>query len=288
MPPSKLIAARPVLRLACATLVAASACSAAARADSRSYTKIDDMEGAGARIDWLPPGVTVPGTWFSAVDCPQADRIFPLPNPADPDAWTHDDLAAPHETFPGVASTRAARLRTLEPLVGGWGASMSVSFDGGSGELPAGVPCEEQTGQDFPAQTVDLSGYAGLTFWARAAAGGKMRIRAQLNDRNTDPRGGICNAADSADISQCYNQFGAWISLTDEFKRYEVPFSELLQNPDWGYQPQSGLDPAHVYFASFQVETIECFASSNAMCAGGSTPPLSFDFWIDDLYLVNK
>ena len=33
---------------------------------------------------------------------------------------------------------------------------MSISLDGGSGEVPGGVPCEDVTSQDFPAQPVDL------------------------------------------------------------------------------------------------------------------------------------
>jgi len=26
----------------------------------------------------------------------------------------------------------------------------------------------------------------------------------------------------------------------------------------------------------------------NEMCVGGAPPPVTFDFWIDDLYFVNK
>ena len=289
MPSSKLMFARFVLRFAGATVVAVAACSSTAPGDGRSYTKIADMEGAGAHIDWLPPGVTVPGVWFSAVDCPQADRIFPVLGLVDPGNWIHDDLAAPHETFPGVVSTRAARLRTLEPLVGGWGASMSVGFDGVLGEIPAGVPCEEITALDFPAQSVDVSAYAGVTFWAMAAPGKVMTIRVQLTDVNVDPRGGICNAADPADDSACYNHFGVSVPLTDEFRRYSVAFSELRQNSTWGFRTASGLpDLERVYHLGFEVSNHPCDVSMGAMCAGGSNPPLSFDFWIDDLYFVNK
>jgi hypothetical protein len=254
---------------------------------------IDDMENDVNRLAWLPPEGTVPGRWVGMIDCTQADRIVPPPYFVDAAASPYEALPASQETFPGVTSQRGLRLRTTMPIAGVWGASTSAylaTTDEGplTGTTPAGAPCRQGTPEDFPAPTIDLTDYTGITFWARAEAGAADRLRVMLTDRNTDPRGGVCNPAHSVQDDGCYNAFGAVVVLTDTFARYTVDFSTLAQDPIWGYQVAPPVpDVAHAYGLTFLFELPHCAVSDSGMCAGGDTP-LSFDFWLDDLYFVNR
>lgn len=284
------------------------------------YTKIDDMEGGGNGIEWIPPEGLIPGFWWAATDCTEAENISPLPWFVDEGGWSYAAVPAPHETFPGIVSKYAARLRTTSPLVGIWGANTGLDFaeipgDGGAFDgLPSaldaplppdatipdagastadagastdGPACPANTTFDLGGRTVDLSAYSGLTFWAMADPAGAKNIRVQLNDRDTDPRGGICNP-DESSADACYNGFSAAVLLTGAFERHTIEFSNLQQNPTWGYHPDpSILDLHHVYSMNFELDLPICTSTGTFMCAGG-VPSVSFDFWIDDLYFVDK
>ena len=238
---SRKLIARFVQRLVCAMLVAAGACSGAAPADSRSYTKIDDMEGAGARIDWLPPGVTVPGIWFSAVDCPQDDldlSVAERGRSRGVDPWRSRGAARDVPGRREYACRPPAHAGAARRWVGG---QHDCRLRRRIGEVPASVPCEELT-----ARAVSRTGDRPQRL-VRGSRSGRVRRPAgrcgsasSSIDRNTDPRGGICNAADPADVSQCYNQFGAWISLTDEFKRYDVVILGAAAEPGLGLSAGDG------------------------------------------------
>jgi hypothetical protein len=287
-------------------LVCAGSCSSEKASNDSAqagYTKIDDMEGEGGSIQWVAlPGVP-PGSWWTNTDCTEGERISPVPHSVDPHGWFYAAYSTPNETFPGITSSHAARLRTTSPLVGIWGAMMGINFtqlpsgDGGqadlSGRLDAGVsmggePCTQSSSLDFPSVPVDLSAYSGITFWGMADSAGAKTILVQLRDINTDPRGGICNAADPSTDGACYNGFGIAVALTDTLTQYTIDFPSLQQNPTWGYRPDpSVLDSKHVYGILFEVDLPFCATNPNFKCAGGA-PSLTFDFWIDDLYLVNK
>jgi hypothetical protein len=97
------------------------------------YTKIDDMENDGGTLEWTPPAGLKPGFWFTATDCSESGNIWPPPaivtaGVLTPSIWSYSPLPAPHETFPGIVSTRAARLRTTAPLSNVWGANMNLTF----------------------------------------------------------------------------------------------------------------------------------------------------------------
>ena len=261
-----------------------------------SYTLIDDMEGEVNQIAWPAPDGALPGRWGSTTDCTQADRISPSPYLVDPDAFPYADLSTEYETFSGVTSTRAARLRTTTPLVGVWGANIILSLSGtdpssirAPGAPPDGEPCRQDSALNYPAPAVDLTAYSGITFWAKAEPGGARTVHVQVIDRNVDPRGGICNAAHPDDDDDCYNGYRTSVVLSDTFTRYTIDFSTLAQNPTWGFRPEpSVLDLAHVYVMNFEFAAPTCEQSGTTMCAGGAMPPLSFDLWLDDLYFVNK
>jgi hypothetical protein len=274
-------------------------------APTLGYSKIDDMEGQGGRIGWSPP-VGQPGFWTSSTYCSQADRILPEPYFLPTSRWFYDQIPVPYLTMPGVKSTHAARLRTKfnDPLRGVWGANMGFDFaertdgdgparsdpaaaiDGGASSVDGGG-CTPGSSLDFKGVPVNLTAYSGFTFWAMASPSGRQAIRVQVNDPHTDPRAGICNAG-STDESLCYNGYGKALMLTSTFAQYRVDFSELQQDPNWGYLPNDvPLDLNNVYSMNFLVALPGCADDDYANCAGGPAP-VSFDVWIDDLYFVNR
>ena len=226
-------------------------------------------------IEWAPPAGMVHGIWFSATDCTEATDISPPPYFIPSGGWSYAALPQPQETFPGITSTHAARLRTTSPLVGFWGASIAFDFaelpnaDGGEIWPPQGVGrrCPRRTGLPESnhaaislARTVDLTAYSGFTFWGMADPTGVTGITIELDDRNTNPRGGICNVADPSGNGDCYNEFTVAIPLSSTLTRYTVDFSSLQQDPTWGYRPDPDVpDLQHVYGLSFQVNAPACF-----------------------------
>ena len=75
--------------------------------------------------------------------------------------------------------------------------------------------------------------------------------------------------------------------LSGSFAPYRVNFLDLWRDPTWGATPKPyAPDLEHVYQIAFQVNAPKCVADPNATCVSDDIP-LKFDFWIDDLYLVN-
>jgi hypothetical protein len=273
------------------------------------YTKIDDMEGERHSIEWTPPSGLLPGWWYASTDCSTEGNISPPPDTVVagafvPSEWSYSVLPAAHETFPGIVSTHAARLRTTTPLQGVWGANMAFAFAWPSGDasaqvIPSAVSDAGAPTSDASASgpttcpiiygseaAVDLSTYSGITFWAKGDPAGERTVQIMFQDVHTDPRGGFCNYIDSSSPDFCYNGFGTGIALTDTFAQYTIDFRSLQQNPHWGYRPDPDVfDPQHVYQLVFQITAPACY--TNEKCVGGSAPAVSFDFWIDDLYFVN-
>lgn len=68
-------------------------------------------------------------------------------------------------------------------------------------------------------KTYDASQYKGVTFWAK----GPGKIRFEIPDGYTSPAGGWC--------TDCYNDFGVELGLTDQWEQYTVLFEWLLQKP---------------------------------------------------------
>jgi hypothetical protein len=237
-----------------------------------SYTRIDDMEGTTDHIEWTPP-VGVGGSWLTTTDSAQFGSISPIgcdPPTCKFSMWSYAPVPTPYETFPGITSRHAARLRTTQPLVNTWGANMTFAF---ARQVDAGL------GSGVPPLLVDLSKYTGVTFWAMAAQNlDTATIAFLLNDKNTVPFGGACADADGG-TANCFSAFRTALDLTGTFKQYTIDFSTLAQ-ASWGFHPVPDvLDLQHVSLLSFQVDT-----------PGGasSTSSLSFDVWIDDLYFINK
>ena len=97
---------------------------------------------------------------------------------------------------------------------------------------------------------------------ARAAKGASPYVRFKIPDANTDPDAKVC--------TECFNDFGIGIELTEEWTRYEVPFTELKQEGGWGNPRPPGVDATKLMALQWQV------------AAAGS----AFDIWIDDVSFI--
>ena len=127
-----------------------------------------------------------------------------------------------------------------------------------------------------------------FTFFGKANPdAGTTRVSVLLLDRNSDPRGEVCDPI-QASAKECFNSFAASVELGADFKRLQVDFADLSQDPQWGYRPTPNEpDLEHVYGVAFQVFTPGGVCPDGAVCPG-DLPSLSFDIWIDDVYFVNR
>lgn len=111
----------------------------------------------------------------------------------------------------------------------------------------------------------DASAYDGLSFNIRKAPGTTARARLKVPDANTDPegpKGKIC--------TECYNDFGADMSLNDEWTQWFIPWSSMTQMPHWGNPRPPAIDPTTLTAIQIQVAD------------KGQT----FDVWVDDLAFI--
>ena len=122
-------------------------------------------------------------------------------------------------------------------------------------------PTQGGTGMNFvdPKGGYDASQYGGISFWAKAGPGSVSSFRLKVPDAFTDPDGGNC--------SECFNDFGMEITLTQEWQHYIVPFGALKQLPGWGKPKKMGVDKSQLYGIQFQV----------------NEKGKAFDIWIDQL-----
>ncbi|MDP9148504.1 MAG: hypothetical protein M3O36_00970 [Myxococcota bacterium] len=236
----------------------------------QSYTRLDDMEGTGPSISWTAPAGMIP-VWLVGAETPEFGQLL-SPGPGA-EAWSYAQVPTPYETFPGITSTHAARVRTLAPLVNTYGAEMALLF---ARLADAGVP-RPPVHRGYDLGSADLSAYKGITFWGMADPSRTTTVRMKIFETNTWPEAGPCLDSDGG-TGNCFNGFGAVRTFTGSFERYTIDFAELAQDPSWGYQARVA-DLKHVYYMGFEVNT-----------PGGASPStsLTFDIWIDDLYFVNR
>ena len=95
-----------------------------------------------------------------------------------------------------------------------------------------------------PKTPYDVSCCKGVSFWAKKSGTGTGNVRAKLGDVNTTPEGGVCH--------DCYNDFGAELSFSDAWKKYELSFADLKQEYGWG-EPHPSLDTSRLYQVQWQV-----------------------------------
>ncbi|HEX7506740.1 MAG TPA: hypothetical protein VF550_08195 [Polyangia bacterium] len=235
------------------------------------YVLLDDMESRAApngpirfAVAGADPGFW--GSWRSSGD---------PSNTMAPDPYAYALLPVSHQTMDGVISTHGAGLTCRVADLYGyceqglWLAQGSATSDAGAGADPAAAGTSNMMNR-IP---VDLSAYQGLVFWAMSSKAARLKIMFESAD--TDALGGRCGQTD-ASADQCGDAFYKQVSLSNTWKRYEIKFSELVQE-GWGHAAPSGrLDSRAVYLIGFQINGPQ----------GNTDPPVEISLWVDDIYFV--
>lgn len=109
-----------------------------------------------------------------------------------------------------------------------------------------------------PKDTYDGTRFKSVSFYAKKGAGAGSKVRFKIPDANTDPEGGVC--------TNCYNDFGLDIKLTEEWQLYTIPLKKLKQEPGWGSPRPGGVQVDKMYALQWQVKE-----------------PGPYDVWVDDV-----
>jgi endoglucanase len=113
-----------------------------------------------------------------------------------------------------------------------------------------------------PRNMYDASRYKGVAFWAKKGAGSYGRVRFKVPDTSTDKAGGVC--------TDCSNDFGASLLLTESWQHFVFPWRKLKQLPDWGSPRPRVIKSNRIYGLQWQV----------------IQPGADFDVWVDDLEFI--
>lgn len=161
---------------------------------------------------------------------------------------------------------------TIDPTAGEDGGTFAMSEGGHNsqfaarfhGKIGTGAPLFGGMGMNFvdPKAPYDASKYAGIMFWARRGETSTPKVRLKVPDANTDPDGGVC--------TECFNDFGADLSLTPDWKLYIFPWKSMKQMPGWGNPRKPHITQAKIYGIQFQV----------------NIPSANYDIYIDDLKFI--
>jgi endoglucanase len=110
-----------------------------------------------------------------------------------------------------------------------------------------------------PKGPYDASQYTGVSFWAKVGPGSTKSARLKVPDVNTDPDGKICK--------ECFNDFGADLTLTEQWKKFTIAFAAMKQMKDWGDPNPASINKSKLYGMQFQV----------------NDEGAAYDLWIDDI-----
>ena len=170
----------------------------------------------------------------------------------------------------GYWYTFADKGSTVTPTAGALGGTFSMNPGGANGsqfaahmngKIAASGTVYAGLGFNFadPKAPFDVSGYKGISFWARRGENSTGSIRVKLPDVNTDQDGRVC--------TECFNDFGTDLELTTTWTKYTVIFAGAQQMPGWGAPRPAGVEAAKMYGVQWQV----------------NTPGAEYDIWIDDI-----
>jgi endoglucanase len=163
---------------------------------------------------------------------------------------------------------------TVTPMAGDQGGTFAMSEGGANGtKFAANFKGKVGTGGSVvfsgmgvnfvdPKDKYDASKYAGIAFFAKRGESSTGKLRLKVPDTNTDPDGGVC--------SECFNDFGADIVLSTDWKKYIFPFKKMTQEVGWGAPRKPHINPAGIYGVQFQVKV----------------PGASYDISIDDVQFL--
>ena len=107
----------------------------------------------------------------------------------------------------------------------------------------------------------DASRFAGIAFKAKAGPKSTRQIRFKIGDANTHKDAGLCTS--------CWNHFGADLTLTGDWREYQVLFADVQQEPGWGVPRPSAVSPGKLVSLDWTIG-----------------PGQTYDLWIDDLVLL--
>lgn len=158
-----------------------------------------------------------------------------------------------------VWPTAGAHGGTFEMSPGGAnGSQFAANF---KGKIGNGSVLFSGMGMNFldPKGPYDASKYGGVSFWAKKGPNSVGTVRLKIPDNNTDPDGGVC--------SECFNDFGLDLKLTNEWQRYIIPWYAMRQMKGWGKPRKPSIDESSVYGIQFQVNQ-----------AGAD-----YDIWVDEI-----
>ena len=158
----------------------------------------------------------------------------------------------------------------VTPMPGDQGGTFSMSEGGAKGTKYAARMQGTVGGGDLvyvgmgfnfvdPKGQYDASKYKGVSFWAKKGPGSVANVRLKVPDVATEPDGKIC--------SDCYNDFGADLTLSEEWQQFTIPFSAMKQMKGWGSPHPAAIDATKLYGMQFQVNE-----------KGGK-----FDIWVDEI-----
>jgi endoglucanase len=162
---------------------------------------------------------------------------------------------------------------TVTPMAGEQGGTFAMTEGGANGskfaanfkgKVGTGMIVFSGMGVNFldPKDKYDASKYAGVAFFAKRGEDSTAKMRLKVPDGNTDPDGGVC--------SECFNDFGADITLATEWKKYIFPFKKMAQLPGWGAPRKPHVNPATIYGLQWQV----------------NVPGANYDVWVDDVQFL--
>jgi len=133
---------------------------------------------------------------------------------------------------------------TFTPSEGGYNSKYAAEFKGKIGTAAIVFGAVGMNFQD-PKAAYDASKYEGVTFFAKRGPNSTGKVRLKIPDSNTDPEGGVC--------SECFNDFGTDLNLTEQWQRFVIPFRDMKQMEGWGAPRKTHIDATKIYGMQWQV-----------------------------------
>jgi len=212
---------------------------------------IDDMESAGSSTmnDGILTNEGRSGYWYVYNDGTVGGMQTPDPSTH---SFVPDKIVPPRGASMYAAHTTGMGFTT-------WGAGFGFDINNTGGGADGG------NGMPMPYDTTKFS-YKGLYFFAKVGPTSTTSVRINLSDNLSNPAGMVCNPNSTTKGTECSDDAGFTLTLTNDWQGYEVDFDTLSRQ---GFGPPGAFDPTSLYYVHWQV-----------------TQNNQFDIWIDDVYFV--
>ena len=191
-------------------------------------------------------------------------RTLSCANPIAPTSSTFDDF----ETGVGQAwfefddkSGTATGPTSIAVTGGAPGSTKGLQFTG-TGFTPG--PMNYGMGIGKVGSCIDVSGYTGLTFWAK----GNTTLLVELETPGSEP---VMDGGDCPDTALCFDYPATQLPLDAAWTMYQVPWAQL-KRAGWGYKDD---------FATRKVINTPIFATLPTP----ANAPGTFEIDIDDIHL---